>query len=263
MKKIALFLFVAFNAISLNAQQSINFNVAYKPNMTYNLTNDLTAVTVMSYGEDMEPMEQEMKTKTLNVIKTGKAANNSFPFTMTLEADKDSDAGAIMPNGATIKGTVKQDGKPVFESLEAPGMPAEQKEVMMATMKEMATSFIIPARTVKVGESFVVDTPMDVPAGPMTMKMNTKTTYKLTKVEGKKAFFDLSSVIDITANFQGEEMKGSGSGSGTMVYNIDNNFFTEQNIKTNTKMDFNVQGMKMSMSSTQDVKTKVEMAANK
>lgn len=263
MKKLALLLFVAIQAISVNAQQTINFNIAYKPNMSYKLTNDQLSVTSISYGADMEPMEQEMNLKTTNVIKTGKAANNAYPFTMSIEMDKDSEAAAMMPNGATLKGTIKQSGTPEFEGIDAPGMPEEQKTAMMATMKALATQFIVPARKVKVGESFVIDTPMDVPAGPMTMKMNTKTTYKLIKVEGKKAFFDLVSVIDITANMDGEDMKGTGSGTGSIVYDIDNNFFTEQNMKTTTKMDFKVQGMEMSMSSTQDVKTKVDISANK
>jgi hypothetical protein len=263
MKKLALLLFVAVQAISVQAQQTINFKIAYKPNMTYKQTTEQSMTNAISYGEDVEPMEQESSSKMSSTIKTGKLSNGTFPITMTLEADKDSDASAVMPEGATVYGIVKQDGMPQFDSINAPGMPAETKSAMIAMMKTMASQNMVPDRKVKVGETFSIDTPMELPMGPMVMNMNTKTTYKLTKVEGKKAYFDLNLVINMSSQIEGQEMKGSGTGTGTLVYDIDHNFFTQQNLKSNMKMDMEMQGMKMNIGVNQDMKTNVEIVPGK
>lgn len=262
MKKITLLLFVAFQAINLQAQQSITFKIGYKPSTTYNQTTDQTTKNSISYGADMEPMEQDASTKMNTIIKTGKLTNGIIPISMALSADKDSDAAAAIPEGATLYGIVKQDGTPQFDSINAPGMAAETKAVMMGTMKALASQNLVPSRTVKVGETFTIDTPVEMPMGPVTMHMNTKTTYKLIKVEGRKAHFDMAMVIDMKTNIQGQDMKGSGVGSGNLVYDMDNFYFLQQNLKSNMKMDMDAQGMKMTISITQDSKVNTVISAN-
>jgi hypothetical protein len=263
MKKLALLLFVAVQAISVQAQQSITFKVAYKPNTTYTQTSDQATSSSVSYGEDMEPMEQDVSSKMTTTLKTGALSGGTMPITMIIEADKDTDVGAALPEGATIKGTVKQDGTPEFTSIEAPGMPEEQKQMMMGMMKSLAAQNLVSARTVKVGETFTIDTPLDMPVGPTTIKMNTKTTYKLTKVEGKKAYFDINAVIDMSSNVEGQDLKGTGTGVGTMVYDIDNTFYTQLNLKTNMKMNMDAGGMDMVIGTTQDSKVNVVIVPNK
>jgi len=264
MKKIALLLLVAFQAINLQAQQTITFKIGYKPNTTYKQTQDQTTKNTISYGSDMEPMEQESSLKLNSIITTGKVTSTGIiPITMQMSADKDSDVAAIMPEGATIYGIVKQDGMPQFDSINAKGMPAETKAVMMSTMKAVASQSLISERKVKVGETFTIDTPLEMPMGPATMIMNTKTTYKLNKVEGRKAFFDMSMVINTNGNIQGQEIKGSGVGTGTLVYDIDNNYFLENNLKSNMKMDIDAQGMKMEIGVGQESKMSTVITANK
>lgn len=264
MKKIALLLFVAVQALSVNAQQSINFKIAYKPNTVYKQTTEQATTSTISYGEDMEPMEQEATTNMTHITKTGKLANGAMSIIIEMAPEKGSEMEMVMPNGATAYGIVKQDGVPQIDSVNAPGMPAQTKEIMLSTMRTMAGQNLVPAaRTVKVGESFTVDTPIEMPIGPATMNMNTKTTYKLNRVEGKKAYFDLTMSIDMKTNAEGQDMKGTGSGSGTMVYDIDNNFFTNQDIKTDMNMNFEAQGMAMSMTLKQDSKIDVSISQNK
>lgn len=262
MKKIVLLLLVAFQVLSLQAQQSIKFKIGYKPSTTYKLATEQKSKTSVSYGADMEPMDQEATTKVFNTVKIGKLTGTTMPLVMTMEADKESDAAAVMPQGATVYGNVKQDNSVQFDSINAPGMPEQTKNVIMTMMKSMATQYVVPERTVKVGETFVVDTPVEVPMGPINMLMNTKTTYKLVKVEGKKAYLDLNMIIDISANAGGQEMKGSGTGSGSIIYDTDKNFFIQQTTKSNSKINFEAQGMKMTISSIQDATVNAEITSN-
>jgi hypothetical protein len=262
MKKIALLLLVTFQALSLQAQQTVKFKIGYKPNTTYKLVTEQKSKTSVSYGADIEPMDQETAMKVINTVKIGKLTGNVMPLVMTMEADKDSDATAVMPQGATVYGIVKQDNSVQFDSINAPGMPEQAKTVIMTMMKSVATQYVVPERTVKVGETFVVDTPVEVPMGPVNMLMNTKTTYKLLKIEGKKAYFDMNMVIDISAKVSGQDMKGSGTGSGSLVYDMDKNFFTQQVTKADSKITFEAQGMKMSISSIQDSTINAEITTN-
>lgn len=262
MKKIALLLLITFQVLSLHAQQSIKFKIGYKPNTTYKIGIVQKTNSSISYGADMEPMNQESVSDIAQTMKTGKFTGSTMPMTIALQAGKDSDAAAIMPNGATIYGKISQENSVQVDSLNAPGMPEQAKSTILTMMKGMANQYVVPERTVKVGETFTVNTPMDVPMGPVTMHMDTKTTYKLTKVEGKKAYFDLNMIIDMKADAGGQEMKGTGKGTGSLIYDIDNNFFSQQDTVSDSVINFEAQGMKMSITNKQDSKVNVQVLPN-
>lgn len=250
MKKATLLFLLALSGLSVSAQQTINFKIGYKPNMTYNQTTVQTNKTAISYGEGMEPMENEAKTTSTTVTNTGKAVNGEYSFVSEMNFDKDTQAAAAMSEGIKFIGKVKADGQLQIDTMEAPGIDEQTKAIMQESLKANLTKGLAPERKVKVGETFTQTTPTEMPIGPATIVMNTKTTYKLTKVEGKKAYFDVSQTVDMSSKAQGPEIKGSGSGSGTMVYDIDNNFPVENNLSTNFKMTMDMQGMIMDLSVT-------------
>jgi hypothetical protein len=72
----------------------------------------------------------------------------------------------------------------------------------------------------------------------------------------------MNMVIDISAKVSGQDMKGSGTGSGSLVYDMDKNFFTQQVTKADSKITFEAQGMKMSISSIQDSTINAEITTN-
>lgn len=250
MKKATLLFLLALSGLSVSAQQTINFKIGYKPNMTYKQTTVQTNKTAMAFGEGMEPMEQEAKSNSTTVINTGKAVNGEYSFVSEMNFDKDTQAAASIPEGIKLIGKVKADGQLQIDTMEAPGVDDQTREIMKQTLKANLTSVLVPERKVKVGESFTQITPTEMPMGPVTVMMETKTTYKLTKVEGKKAYFDVAQTVNMTTKVEGQDLKGSGSGSGTIVYDIDNNYPVENNLSTNIKMDMEAQGMQMNLNVT-------------
>lgn len=255
MKKAALlFLLVGASAFA----QSVTIKMGYKPNTTYKQIQDQKMMTEISYGEGMEPMKQDGASKTTSITKTGQAANNIIPFTTELELDAESAAAAQIPKGTKLYGKTDVNGAPKFDSIHAPGMNPQIKDMLVKMMQSNLSQSMIPLKTVKVGESFVVDTPFDLPMGPVTMQMQNKTTYKLMKVEGKKAYFDVSSVYTLTSK-EGQDMKGSGTAMGNMVYDIDVAYPTQLNTVTDMSMAFKAQGMDMNLKTKVDLKQTTEV----
>jgi len=251
-KATLLFLLVGATALA----QSVTIKMGYKPNTTYRQTQDQKVATEISYGEGMEPMKQDGASKTTSVTKTGKLTNNIIPFTTELELDAESAAAAQIPKGTKLYGKTDVNGVPKFDSIHAPGMNPQIKDMLVKMMQSNLSQSIIPQKTVKVGESFVVDTPFELPMGPVTMNMQNKTTYKLIKIEGKKAHFDLSSVYTLTTKVEGQDMKGSGTAMGSMIYDTDAGYPTQMNTITDMTMAFKAQGMDMNL------KTKVDLKQN-
>ncbi len=263
MKKTALLFLLALSGLSVSAQQTVNFKIAYKPNTTYKQTTVQTNKTAVSYGEGMEPMESDSKSTITSTIKTGKPANGEYSLISEMSFDKDSQEAASLPAGVKLIGKVKNDGSVQIDSLVAPGMEQQMKDVLKQSMKANLTQMMVAEKKVKVGETFTQNTPTEMPMGPVTVLMDTKTTYKLTKVEGKKAFFDVAQTVTMTTKVEGQDLKGSGTGSGTMVYDIDNNFPLENNNSTTIQMNFEAQGMAMNLKVTTISNQTTAITANK
>ena len=257
MKKIALSLFVSSFALTAFAQ-TITFKVNYKPSTVYTQSNLQTTKNEVSYKAPAEILEMltaqgienptttENKTNITGVMTTGKLAAAEMPITMKLSIDSGAE-DKIIPDNTVIHGKVKQDGMPVFESIDAPGMDAATKDIFLKSMQATMAQVTIPERKVKVGETFVIDTPLSLPMGPATLKMSDKATYKLIKVEAKKAYFDVSHVYTIDSVVNDQEIKGTGTGTGKVVHDIENNFIVKQDVDMNMQMGFDTNGITLTI----------------
>lgn len=257
MKKITTLLFAAAATVTTYAQE-IEFKTQFRENSSYNQVMKKTMDMEMIYQGDQEMLDmleaQGVKNPTVNtttatttsVIKTGKTKDNVTPISMSIKTDSDKIAN-LAPEGMQLYGTVKPNQAPVFDSINAPGMEENLKAIIFATMKSTLSQLYIPAKKVKVGESFTVDTPLKIPAGPIEIEFKTTTTYTLKKVEGKKAFFDLKFVVTLDDEIKGSTMKGSGTGTGNLVYDVTNNYITSMNSVTDMTMDMDMMGIMLKM----------------
>lgn len=257
MKKL-LFLFV-LGTLSATAQQSITFKTAYKPGMVYNQKSVQTAKVEVSYKADEEllamleaqgiknPTITEEKTTTLSVATTGKPASGEIPVSMKVSVDTGKET-KLIPDNTIIKGNIKANGMPEFTSVESDMDPA-MKEIFMKGLQASMSQIILPERKVKVGESFTANQPLSIPVGPAMMNINDTAVYKLVKVEGKKAYFDVSHTYSIDSEISGQQMKGNGFGTAKLVHDVDANFPIKQDLNMTMTMGFNMQGIDMSIKS--------------
>lgn len=241
-KAVLLLLLVSAGAFA----QTVTIKMGYKPNTTYKIKQDQKTTVSMSYSEDTEPMAQEQAMVFSSTTKTGKMVNNQIPFITELELSEEAAAAARIPAGTKFYGKTDKDGVPQLDSIHAPGMNPQVKEMLKSMVQTNLSQGMIPVKTVKVGETFVVNNVADVPN--TTSKMTSATTYKLKKVEGTKALFDVSAIYKI----DGTDIKGKGTAMGDIIYDTALNFLTQQNMVTEMESNFDAQGMAITQ------KTKIE-----
>jgi len=267
MKKIYALAATTLFVVSAFAQKELDFKVDYKPLTAYNTTTTTNgAVTITFSGEGAEdlvaaqgmenPMVQEVNNTMKGVLTTGKLTGSTIPFSMELPADPGSDVAKMMPNGAKIYGKKEIGQTPVFDSISAKGAQKQFKDAMFEAMKATVSKSFIPAKKLKVGESFVQELPLSIPMGPMELQMTNKMTYTLTKIEGGKAYFDTKSVLTASTEVQGQELKGNGTGTGKVIYDIATSYNILQEDDVAMQMDMDMQGIKMNIAT----KTKTSVA---
>ncbi|MCW4469055.1 DUF6263 family protein [Flavobacterium sp. MFBS3-15] len=261
MKKITTLAVAFVMAMGMNAQE-VSLKPEFKANTTYTQTEVQNNKIAITYEGADEPMEQEAPANVTRTIEVGKLTNNELPFTITMAVDPNQQ-GAEMLNGAKILGKVK-GGKLAFESVDAPNMPDQVKDMIKSMMEQAFLTTFFPAKKMKVGESFAIDIPMEIPVGPgISMDMKDVATFRLKKVEGRKAIFDVNHVITLQANVEGQDMKGSGTGSGEMVYDLDQNYPVANTATVTMDMGFEAQGMQINMKVTNDTKTTTVITTKK
>lgn len=257
MKKIAFLFSAVLFTVTLQAQ-TVNFKTSFKPNTTYTQTTSMTNKVEVAYGA--EPQVQEQNSAMTTVISVGALANNEMPINMVLNMDANQQ-GAAQLNGAKVIGKVSPDSAPVFTTMEAPNLPEQAKGMVMDMITEGVTNGFLPPRQVKVGETFVQEVPMNIPIGVgQTINMKDIITYKLEKVDGRKAYFSQNHVVTLDMTMDGENVKGTGSGTGQIVYDMDNTYPVQNDSTLELNMSFEAEGMPVNLKNitTSKVTTVIE-----
>ncbi len=252
MKKLTFLLSAFILTGVVKAQDSVTLDMQLLPNKTYKQVSNQEMTMNMSYGGGSQIIDMTMAIN--GDVITKKASQGKIPLTMKINMAMNMTMEGMSPtaNQFTMEaiGNVKEgEFKPVFDSINAPGMPAASEEEMSEAMNKVMEQISLPKKTVKTGESFVQDTPIEVPAGQGTITLNDKITYTLKKVEGNKAYFDI--LHDITLNIkdvEGKDLQGSGKGTGEMVYDIAKKYPVINN--GNLEMEMSMQGGAMQMKIT-------------
>lgn len=271
MKKL-LFLFV-LGTFSATAQQAITFKTVYKPGTVYNQKSVQKANVEVSYKADEEiiamleaqgiknPTITEETTTTISEATTGKLNVGEIPVTVKVSVDNGKEV-KIVPDNTIIKGSVNAKGIPEFTSVEG-DMDPTIKEIFMKGIQATMGQIITPEKKVKVGETFTVNQPLSIPIGPAMMNIDDAAVYKLVKIEGKKAFFDVSHTYTINSDIGGQQMKGTGFGTGKIIHDVDANFPVKQDLTMTMSMGFNMQGIDMNVKSTTVMNTDCTITAAK
>lgn len=260
MKKVTLFLAAFLIAGAVKAQDSVTLDMQLLPSKKYDQVSAQNMQIEMAYGGESKKMDMSISMK--GNILTDKAEKGMIPvkmnMSMSMGMKMEGMPDNITDNKIDIYGKVKQgEFVPVFDSIVAQDMPSTAKQAAMDMVKEMLTKVSYPKKTLKIGETFVQDVPMDIPLGGGAMKMNNVVTYKLIRVEGKKAYFDVIHDISMDGDLEeGMNMKGSGKGKGEMVYDID----TKYPVVYNADMDMVMQMEQGGMSISVKMNTKIAQA---
>jgi hypothetical protein len=268
MKKLPLFVLIFCFNLSF-AQEKTKLEMAYLPSHHYNLeTKSLTTILMDAQVDEATkkqlasagmafPLKMEVVQDMLVAQKTG-AINDKKEIPITLEYlkmdSKQTMAGKEMPmgdnplKGAKITGFVDGANKLRFENYGESQIDEQLKVTITKMLDQMQTNIQFPKDPIKVGDQFEQVVPMEIPVqGAGVLKMNSKTIYKLTSVQGGLANFDLVQTITMDMAMEQGGMSADGSGTGKMAFDVKKKFMSTYNTSIDMEMLIKASGMDMNM----------------
>jgi hypothetical protein len=138
---------------------------------------------------------------------------------------------AMPPNpllGHKVYAAYGPNGEVKIDSISGLSASDTQRQAFVAIMAAVQKNMQFPERKLMVGDTFSKYTSIKLPISQLKVSYGINALYKLVKVEGKEAFFNIDLVVK--QDFEGEQNEitmnagGDGAGSGTLIYNIDENY---------------------------------------
>jgi hypothetical protein len=271
---------VVLMLFSVTAQGQHVFKAKYVPGKTYitgmtttadmtmNFEGDSTVLASMRSAGMTFPMNVESSSSMKTITKTGNAPKNgNTPFvteyvdvssTQTL-GDKVVDNSDKTLVGVKVFGYVDDKGSLKVDSVQGNQSP-EFKEMIVNMMDQFQSNTVFPDRSLKIGDEFLEERPMEVPmAGGQTLKMTIKTRYKLAKVTGNEATFDLVQDLTLDMQMSGADAAATGGGKGVMKFNMRDSFTSYFQSDMDMHMKMNIQGMTMLIDGLTKTETTITM----
>jgi len=243
MKKILLVILFALPVFHYGQSgQVLDFKIGYAPEMVYQQIVEQSSDTELQYIASPEILEKlkssgvENPTLAKNstimesVFKTGKTGKDGFfPVTIEFLKSTNSENKIIIPDGTFIYGKASASTMPQLDSIVSKDLDASFKSTLLQTMQTMFSQIALPEKKLKVGESFVQETPLSIPVAGISFDMKISTTYKLISMTNQIANFDIIQkyILDVVVT-EGQKynITADGGGTGKLIYDIPNHFST-------------------------------------
>lgn len=136
--------------------------------------------------------------------------------------------------------------------VEIPGADTLSAEAQQIMTRMNGFGLELPENEVSPGDTWTANIQTDTPAGPNgRVNMTMDITYTLVSVSGDMATIEFEGPLTMSGSQAGMTMDGSGSMSGTMVFDVARGRLAS----TDTQMEFDMgmQGMTMTMSQTMNM----------
>ncbi len=243
-KYFASIVLILLSATFLKAQESILFKIKMLPDHIYSSDMKMSMNMMMtapltgkkSTTKPKPAMDMKMESASVNINETGSArSDGSFPFTMTM---KKLSAKMIMNGKETdmpgkqaeqkFYGVCTRGGKLNIDSIPGIKVTDSVKKAMLQTIKKAILNVDFPARKLKVGDTFTLKTPLDLPIMGASAKMMSVRNYKLVSIQNDKAYFNVAYTIAMDMNMKKGNMDMQGSGTEKLIYDINKNFAVGQ-----------------------------------
>lgn len=214
-----------------NAQQTMLFKIKYLPNHTYRSITIKTRNDPFTIGHfhDTTSIAYEVKT---GALKQGALFGADFKYLSYYHYDSFADMFDFVSTkenqlkGQMIYGQCGANGRMTIDSLSAKANNASINKSMAEMVNLMQESLKFPDKTLRVGDTFTQVIAMDPDL--INAPISETATYKLVSVENDLAYFDITHAIAMdTISDRGtikRKLKGAGTGSGKMVFNIKESF---------------------------------------
>lgn len=250
MRKIIIFILLLTQfSCAKHPQDNLMFKIKYQPDTKYNQTTERTSQTVIKYtGPEKSlsrlksmgvknPNTVTRKTQSESVLKTGRMIGEDCPLSLEYIKTTSSDDIKDIPDGTILKGLCLQGNKPVFNSVKSEGQDDKYKSAILQSVQNTYSQFTFPEKKLKIGEEFSIECSRTMPMDGSKIEIAIVTHYKLISILNDLANFDILQDYTLNSVLINNSFKGTGSGKGSMTYDIIHTIIL--NYALNTEMEIN------------------------
>lgn len=219
----------------------LNFKAEYKPDCVYNQTMSDKTNMETKYDASPEILQAlkdkgvENPTKIANevtvqiTLKTGKLGpQNIYPFTLTYLKTTSKDGKKEIPDNTLFYGTDTLGHIPIIDSVTTtPAIAGDVKKNLISTVQELLQESSGPEKSLKVGDQFTRETPMNVDLGFTKLRMDVSNTYVLKNIVNGLATFEITQVYTLSSTINEHTFRAEGKGKGNIVYDISGNYYKD------------------------------------
>ena len=244
--KLVLLLFITSASLVFGQEKRYFFKYEYHPNSKYliKLKTDMDGGYKFVGSKEvidkigMNEVKMKMNMNMGSAISTQKKQDNKIPFVLEYtdyiseaEINGEKVNRKIPIQGVKLSGDIVNGKKMEVKNVEG-NIDEDTKKILIESIKQFsAIDTDFPKEGLKIGDSFDVVVPykQSTQMGDIEMIMNIK--YTLLKVEKEEAYFDM--LIDFVMgdkNVKNMDLSASGDGKGSLLFDMKNNYFTNQNI---------------------------------
>jgi len=254
---------ILFVTSAFTFEQGVVFKAFYDQNTEYKTVMDIVTSGTMKFDFTKEqeeqllqsgmtnPMDIEQKMQTTTTISTAnRKEDGSMNFVGTTVQGNSIQkiGGQVQPIAAQITndiemyGTISKDNIIEIDSISNFALGDEFVAMLSASLKNSQNSVVFPDKPLEIGDSFEQDVPFALPLpGATSSDIQIIMKYKLMKIDGDIAFFDIKQAIKM--GMEGEiNFDIEGKGVGTCKYSQKEQFVTEIISSLDMKMDMKMQG---------------------
>jgi hypothetical protein len=155
-----------------------------------------------------------------------------------------------IPDGTLIYGHGTTIKMPVLDSIVSDGLSTEIKTMLLQVLQSTYRQIDIPAQDLNVGETFKSVTPLSIPIAGVTLDMDITTYYKLISINNGIAHFAVTQEYTMKSVITKYQIKATGEGKGTLLYDISNSFYNSYEVKSKMDMTLEAEGFGIELTSS-------------
>ncbi len=239
----------------------VQFENSVAPDKEYRSTISTVSTTSVDYKAAPEildvikqqgvtlPMKGNQEQRYTQIIKTGPLKQDgTFPFEQRFENVKtitqlngdtlENEQNSFLNENTVIQGLYNEEKKAEITEIHSNSVTSHQKEALKKIVTDIQNSVKFPDHPLSVGDKFEQSAPISIPVqklGNVQLSVNTK--YTLTRIEREKAYFDLTIDYILLSDFEENNITAGGTGTGEMIYDLNQNFATTYTTDTNMDME--------------------------
>lgn len=237
---IFLLILISFFGFQAFAQETVHFNMHYKPETKYlGETSYLMEVKIINSGSDSfmsyfrdngidsisvvnELMKGKIELKVLNKDEQGR-----IPVEMKYVSLENNGVENNLVSGLTALGSIEGSNLPVLDSIKNSNFDSDFENEFLSMLNQMFEQIKFPNVTLAIGESFQDSNPVTLPIYGLEMEIDINTKYFLREIENNKAVFDIIQFGEISFKEGEKNYTGRFNGSGYSYYDTEHDILGE------------------------------------